>query len=159
MQKSRISIIFSNLFYKLKELVKEKFISLKKNRLENTENEPDFTKKRQYVGNIIISVLTEAISVRKGLLLFPQGCEDPSIHAAWHALCHYEADEDIKARDIEYNNQQIELLEMIAFEFKDGNPLPQNIIDAYKPYYHDDPISYEKGLKGVVKKLFRFLNI
>ena len=119
----------------------------------------DIVKQRQFVGNIIIAVLTEKISVKKGLLLFPKGCEDPSIHAAWHALCHYEADEDIKAKDAEYTDQQVELLELIAFTFKDGNPLPQNIIDAYKPYYQEDPISYDTGLKGVIKKLFRFVNL
>ena len=118
----------------------------------------DLIKQRQFVGNIIIAVLTEKINVKKGLLLFPKGCEDPSIHAAWHALCQYEADEDIKAKDIDYNDQQIELLEFIAFTFKDGNPLPQNIIDAYKPYYQEDPISYETGLKGFIKKLLRFVN-
>lgn len=118
----------------------------------------NITKQRQLVGNIIIAVLTERINVKKGLLLFPKGIEDPSIHAAWHALCHYEADEDIKAKDIEYNNQQIELLEMIAFTFKDGSPLPQNIIDAYKPYYQKDPISYKEGIRGVIKKLLRFVN-
>lgn len=118
----------------------------------------DITKQRQLVGNIVIAVLTERISVKKGLLLFPKGVEDPSIHAAWHALCHYEADEDIKAKDIEYNNQQIELLEMIAFTFKDGSPLPQNIIDAYKPYYKEDPISYKDGFNGIIKKLLRFVN-
>ena len=120
--------------------------------------EKDYTKERQLTGNIIIAVLTERISVKKGLLLFPKGCADPSVQAAWHALCHYEADEDIRAKDIEYNNQQIELLEMIAFAFKDGSPLPQNIIKAYHPYYKDDPISYETGLKGFVKKFLRFIN-
>ena len=120
--------------------------------------EKDYTKERQLTGNIIIAVLTERISVKKGLLLFPKGCADPSVQAAWHALCHYEADEDIRAKDIEYNNQQIELLEMIAFAFKDGSPLPQNIIEAYHPYYKDDPISYETGLKGFVKKFLRFIN-
>ena len=126
------------------------FISLMK--------EKDYTKERQLTGNIIIAVLTERISVKKGLLLFPKGCADPSVQAAWHALCHYEADEDIRAKDIEYNNQQIELLEMIAFAFKDGSPLPQNIIEAYHPYYKDDPISYETGLKDFVKKFLRFIN-
>lgn len=123
------------------------------------DSDIDVIKQRQLAGNIIIAVLTERISVKKGLLLFPKGCEDPSVHAAWHALCHYEADEDIKAKDVEYNNQQVELLEMIAFTFKDGNPLPQNIIDSYKPYYHDDPISYEDGVKGFVKRLLRFVNL
>lgn len=127
-------------------------ISIKK------EKEPDFSAQRKFIGNVIISVLTERISVKQGLLMFPSGCEDESIHAAWHALCHYEADEDIKKKDIDFNNQQIELLELIAFEFKDGNPLPQNIIDAYKPYYKDDPIFYEPGLKGLIKKLLRFVS-
>lgn len=125
---------------------------------KKSEKPDDYIKERQYVGNIIISVLTERISVQKGLLLFPKGCQDDSIRAAWHALCHYEADEDIKAKDIEYNNQQVELLEMIAFEFKDGNPLPQNVIDSYKPFYEDDPISYESGLQGFVKRLLRYVN-
>lgn len=150
MQNNRISIILS----KIKSYIKEK-----KNSLDNKlDQEIDYTAQRQHVGNIIIGVLTERISVKKGLLLFPKGCEDPSIHAAWHALCHYEADEDIKRENRAFNDQQIELLEMIAFEFKDGNPLPQNIINAYKPYYQDDPISYESGLKGLVKKLLRFIS-
>lgn len=131
-------------------------ISIKK--AKETSQEKDFTAQRQFVGNIIIAVLTERISVREGLLLFPKGCEDPSIHAAWHALCHYEADEDLKATDINFNNQQVELLEMIAFEFKDGNPLPQNIVSAYRPYYKDDPIFYEPGIKGFFKRLLRFVN-
>lgn len=128
-------------------------------RISITEPEDiDYTAQRQLVGNIVIAVLTEQITVKQGLLLFPKGCEDPSIVAAWHAVCHYEADEDIKEKNIDYNNQQVELLELIAFEFKDGNPLPQNIVEAYKPYYKDDPISYENGLKGLIKRLFRFVN-
>ncbi len=118
----------------------------------------DFCAERQFVGNIVISVLTERISVSRGLLLFPKGGEDPSIRSAWHALCHYEADDEIRSKDVEYNNEQVEFLEMIAFTFKDGEPLAQNIIDAYAPFYKDDPISYEEGWRGLFKRLFRFLN-
>lgn len=121
--------------------------------------ESDFVEQRKYVGKIIIAVLTERIIVRRALELFPKGIADESVRTAWHALCHYEADEDLRKKDIEYNNEQVSFLEMIAFEFKDGNPLPQNIIDSYKPYYQDNPISYESGLKGVLKKLFRFLSM
>lgn len=126
--------------------------------MHNSDSGLDFISERQLVGNIIIAVLTERISVKNGLLMFPKGCEDPSVNAAWHALCHYEADEEIRLKDIEYNNQQVELLELIAFTFKDGNPLPQNIIDSYKPFYKDNPISYENGIKGFLKKLFRFVS-
>lgn len=149
MQNNRISIILSDI---------KSFVQKKVKSLDRSDQEIDYTAQRKYVGNIIIAVLTERLSVKDGLLRFPKGCDDPSIHAAWHALCHYEADEDIKEKNIDFNDQQIELLEMIAFEFKDGNPLPQNIIDAYKPYYQDDPISYESGMKGFFKKLLRFVN-
>lgn len=152
MQSERISIIILNIKTAIVNKYKQLFEKKK-------PQEIDYTADRKFVGNIIISVLTEQINVQRGLLLFPKGCKDESIRAAWHALCHYEADEDIRKNDIEYNNVQVELLEMIAFTFKDGNPLPQNIIDSYKPYYQDDPISYEAGIKGVLKKLFRFLNL
>ena len=154
-----------NLF-KLLEKITTKIKNIKALKLRKApqgfNDEPDsaqMIKDRKYVGNIIIAVLTERITVQRGLLLFPKGFTDPSIRAAWHAVCHYEADEDIKKQDVEYNNQQIELLEMIAFAFKDGNPLPQNIIDSYKPFYADAPISYESGLKGLVKRLLRFINL
>ena len=150
MFKSRISLIFDNILFSIKEKSK-KYHTTK-------SEEPDYTSQRRYVGNIVISVITEQITVQRALTLFPKGCNDPSIRAAWHAICHYEADEELKSKDIEFNNQQLELLEMIAFAFKDGEPLPQNIIEAYKPYYKDNPISYEKGLSGILKKLFRFIS-
>ena len=155
MQNSGISIIIAKID-KIKTVIKEKINKM--SAAHSRQEELECIKQRQLAGNIIIAVLTERITVRKGLLLFPKGFTDPSVHAAWHALCHYEADEDIKAKDLEFNNQQIELLELIAFTFKDGKPLPQNIIEAYKPYYQDDPISYENGIKGLIKKLLRFIN-
>lgn len=150
MFKSRISLIFHNIIFSIKERIE------KVKAVQNEEK--DYTSQRQYVGNIVIAVITERITVQRALTLFPKGCDDPSVRAAWHALCHYEADEELKNKDIEFNNQQLELLEMIAFTFKDGEPLPQNIIEAYKPYYKDNPISYEKGLSGFLKKLFRFIS-
>lgn len=150
MFKSRISLIFHNIIFSIKERIE------KVKAVQNEEK--DYTSQRQYVGNIVIAVITERITVQRALTLFPKGCDDPSVRAAWHALCHYEADEELKNKDIEFNNQQLELLEMIAFAFKDGEPLPKNIIEAYKPYYKDNPISYEKGLSGFLKKLFRFIS-
>lgn len=118
----------------------------------------DYTKDRQYVGHIIINVLTERINVQKALLLFPKDSEDPSIQAAWHALCHYEADEDISSKDNLFLQEQLEYLEFIAFTFKDGKELPQNIIDSYKQYHEEVLIPHAKGLGGLVKKLFKSIN-
>lgn len=153
MQNTRIGIIVLNLISSIKNKLQiaQEQVALDK--------EASFVVQRKYVEKIIIAVLTDRMSVRRGLTLFPQGSEDESVRTAWHALCHYEADEDLRKNDIEYNNEQVAFLEMIAFEFKDGNPLPQNIIDSYKPYYKDNPITYEAGLKGIIKKLFRFLSM
>lgn len=118
----------------------------------------DYTKDRQYVGHIIINVLTERINVQKALLLFPKDSEDPSIQAAWHALCHYEADEDISSKDNLFLQEQLEYLEFIAFTFKDGKELPQNIIDSYKQYHEEALIPHAKSFGGLIKKLFKKIN-
>lgn len=125
---------------------------------KRSEPQADYSKERQNAGDIIIGVLTEHLTVREGLLRFPKSL-DLSVQAAWHALCHYEADEDIRKHDLEYANQQQELLEMIAFTFKDGKDLPRNIIDSYKPYHPETLINPEKGLKGLVSRLTRFINV
>ncbi len=122
--------------------------------------EIDYTKPRQQVGNIIIGVLTERIPVREGLLLFPKyALKDQSIQAAWHALCHYEADEDMKASDPEYVKEQVSLLEMIAFEFKDGKDLPVNIIEGYQDFYDEALVAPEKGIDGIIARICRFINL
>lgn len=124
------------------------------------KKEIDYSEPRKLAGSIIIAVLTERIPVQKGLLMFPKNSmEDPSLQAAWHALCHYEADEDIKRRDIEYANEQLELMELIAFTFKDGKDLPQNIIHSYSPYYDEALIAPEKGINGLLSRLLRYINL
>lgn len=124
------------------------------------KKEPDYTESRKFVGKIYIGVLTEKITVKEGLLMFPkEAMGDFSIQAAWHALCHYEADEDIRARDIQYCNEQQELLELVAFTFKDGKPLPQNIIASYEKYYDEALIEEGRGLRAIFSKLTRNINI
>ncbi len=153
MQNTRIGIIVSNIIF----LIRNKLQKIREN--ASSKEESDFVVQRKYVGKLIIAVLTERINVRRALLAFPKGCEDESVRTAWHALCHYEADEDLRKTDIEYNNEQVSFLEMIAFEFKDGNQLPQNIIDSYKSFYKDSSMLYESTYKGIIKKLFRFLSM
>lgn len=120
----------------------------------------DYTSQRKIAGEIIIGVLTEHICVREGLLKFPKDAvSDPSVQAAWHALCHYEADEDLRRRDINYANEQQELLELIAFTFKDGKELPLNIISSYSKYHSEVLIAPQKGFKAILRKLTRFINI
>lgn len=128
---------------------------------EKKDEQPvDYTAARQFAGKVIIGVLTEHICVREGLLRFPKDAlDDPSIQAAWHALCHYEADEDLRRRDRVFADEQQELLELIAFTFKDGKELPQNIISAYSKYHSEVLIAPQKGWRAMLRKLTRFINI
>ena len=125
-------------------------------RFENAQNPLE---QRMFVGKIIIAVLTERISVKRALLLFPKDAEDLSVQAAWHALCHFEADEDIKRKNPDYEQEQLEYLEFIAFTFKDGKELPENIIASYKKFHQETLLPHKSNIFGVIKKLFKSINV
>lgn len=118
-------------------------------------------KNRQKVSGLIISVLTNQTTVRSALLEFPSDRFDQSIECAWHALLHYEADEDLRAKDIEYKEEQDEYLYFISDLFKDGRDLPANIVKGYKDFYGGIHVSSqeEEGFWAKLLRLLRFINI
>lgn len=113
---------------------------------------------RKYVSRLIFSVLTERRKVREAIKLFPE-TKDKSIICAYHALVHYEADEDIRYMDIEYRDAQDDYLENIAQLLASGAPLPKNIIKEYEPYYKGVSRVWTDGLQGFLKEFLRFINI
>ena len=121
--------------------------------------ETDFAKQRLYVSQLLLDVLCDKISVKDALLKFPKDVDDGSIIASWHALSHYEADEDLRAKDPQYKAAQDDYMEFIAFSLRDNKDLPLNIVNAYNPYYKDMPIADNTTIKGITHKLLRFLNI
>ncbi len=114
---------------------------------------------RKFVSKIILEALTEKCCVRDALLKFPPESTDPSIQTAWKALCYLEADEDIRKKDKDYAQEQNDYIEMIAFTLQKGDELPKNIINAYTPYKTNALIPHSSGIKGVISKLTKFLNI
>ena len=90
---------------------------------------------RMLVSELIRKVLVGVISVREAVTMFPFDTDDKSIEAAYHALIHYEADEDLRKRDILYKEEQDEYLELIFQTLGNGESLPDNIIRNYKKYY------------------------
>lgn len=112
---------------------------------------------RMAVSSLIFKVLTAQVSVRDALVSFPVDIKDPSIQCAWHALAHYEADEDIRLKDYQFASEQDEYLEMLAFTLQKGDPLPQNIIISYNDYYEEAMIPRSKGFKSWFKSLFKFI--
>ncbi len=113
---------------------------------------------RKFVGRLIYSVLAERKSVREALMLFPDST-DKNIECAYHALVHFEADEDLRYQDFEYREEQNDYLELIAQTLSEGRCLPRNIIEDYEPYYKGIAHKWKKGSKWFWKEFFRIINI
>ncbi len=115
---------------------------------------------RKYVAELIRYVLTGSLSVRDALLNYPRRSNsDQSLTAAYHALIHYEADEDLRARDTLYKEEQDDYLEMLSHILEKGEDLPDNVIKNYKKYYKSANIPNGNDAIGLVKSFLRFLNI
>jgi len=119
--------------------------------MENLEN-------RKFVSRLIMAVLTEQINVREAIKRFPDTA-DRNIECAYHALLHYEADDEMRAKDIEYREAQDDYLEYIAQTLDSGKDLPKNIIDEYKPYYSGTAGLWDNSPNGFWKEFRRFINI
>ena len=113
---------------------------------------------RKFVGRLIYAVLTERKNVREAIKLFPE-TKDLNIECAYHALVHYAADEEIRYRDIEYREAQDDYLEFLAQTLSEGNYLPKNIIEEYKPYYKGTAKLWQEGFQGFLKEFRRFINL
>ena len=103
-------------------------------------------------------MLTQRKTVREAISLFPE-TKDKNIECAYHALVHYEADEDLRYKDFEYREEQDDYLEFIAQTLVEGKDLPKNIIADYEEFYHGTARPWTSGLKGFVKEFLRFINL
>lgn len=122
-------------------------------------SDKNFIEDRKYVSRLIYMVLTGDLHVKDALLKFPKDINDRSITAAYHALVHYEADEDIKKYDADYRDEQVEYLEFVAEVLQKGIDLPKNIIKSYDKYYKNIKTPHSATLKGIIESLCRFLNV
>ena len=114
---------------------------------------------RQIVSCLIKRVLASDLVVREAINSFPDDIEDESIKAAYHALVHYEADEDLRSKDDLYKEEQNDYLLMISETLAKGEDLPVNIISGYKEYYKTANIKNEDNFKGKLKSFFKMLNV
>lgn len=114
---------------------------------------------KELAAKLIVLVLTNKLSVREAILRFPKNSDNQSIKAAYHALIHYEADEDMRSRDLEFQEEQDEYLALIAELLQNNKELPQNIINGYAGYNHEIEFSGYKIIKKFLKPLCKFLNI
>ena len=126
---------------------------------KKTKKEEIKLQERKYAAQLIRYVLMQEICVRDAVSDFPHASSDKSIVAAYHALIHYEADEDLRTRDALYKEEQDDYLEMLSQILEKGGDLPDNIIRNYKKYYKSANIPNGNDIRGFIKSFFRFLNI
>ncbi len=112
---------------------------------------------RVFVSELIRKVLVGELSVAKALPLFPSDTHDKSIEAAFHALVHYEADEDLRKHDILYREEQDDYLTLVFQTLEQGNSLPDNIIRNYEKYYKRADIPMPNDFKSNIIRFWRFI--
>ena len=114
---------------------------------------------RAVVSELLKEVLLGQLCVREAMLKYPRDTQDESLIAAYHALIHYEADEDMRAHDIMYRQEQDDYIAFISETLSKGEDLPRNIIDNYKEFYDTAPILHNKGIRGFIKSFWKNLNV
>ena len=114
---------------------------------------------RLLTAELVRKALLGFLPVREALLMFPADTKDKSIQAAFFALLHLAADEDLRKQDILYREEQDEYLEMISQTLESGKDLPDNIIKAYEKYYKEANIPHANTFVGKLKSFFRYMNI
>lgn len=113
---------------------------------------------RILVGNLLREVRIGRRKVREALLLYPKDTTDDSLIVAYHALIHYEADEDLRRSDELYKEEQDDYIEFLSYILGRGEDVPQNIIDNYKNYYDSAPILHDNTIAGFFKGFWKSLN-
>lgn len=115
-------------------------------------------KARENTGKVLYMVIEGSISPFEATKYFPKNIDDISLKIAWHALLHYDADEDIRNSDSDYAQEQILYIETLARILSEGNSLPQNMLNDYEEIYKATILPKEYNWLGKLKAFFRFLN-
>ena len=123
------------------------------------EEKKDFRLERIQVSELIMDVLVGKTCVREALLKFPKNCEDKAVSVAWHALVHFEADEDIARRDILFRDIQIDFLEGLYNILSQGHDLPENLIRGYNKYHNGVDTENSSGREYFWHEMRKNLNI
>jgi hypothetical protein len=83
-----------------------------------------FIKHRKAGAEILQLVLDGELSPVQGKDRWPDSKEDSMLEAAFHMLCHFEDDDDIRTRDPKYADWQVGELTKMIFQLK-GESLSQ----------------------------------
>lgn len=114
---------------------------------------------RLKVAKLIKLVLLDKISVSQALKQFPKEKNDINIKCAFDALMYREADEEYRAKVVDYAEIQDEFLADLANILNQNEPLPQNVIEQYQMYHKENLMGeWDKPLKSILKNFKRMIN-
>lgn len=114
---------------------------------------------REFVANLIKKVLMKEISVATACKNFPKNTNDRSISAAFFALAHIEADENLRAKSSQYSDEQDDYLLTISQYLEQNQDLPINILQEYAKFYEKPPIYKKINWKFIIEELKRKINL
>ena len=114
---------------------------------------------RRICARLIKEVLAGRRITREALKLFPKSSDDKSVIAAYHALIHYEADEDLAKKDILFKDIQVDFLEGLCNILSQGHDLPENLIRGYNKYHNNVDTVNSTGREYFWHEMKKNLNI
>ncbi len=112
---------------------------------------------RKLVGILLYDIISNKITPFDAVQKFPRDINDTSIKIAWHAIIHFDSDEDIRKNDNLYSQEQIKYLEGIGKILLQGEPLPENILNEYENIYEETVLPKRASVKEYIKSIFRFI--
>ena len=115
-------------------------------------------KEREATGKILFSLISGVLTSFEATKYFPKNSEDISVKIAWHALLHFDADEEIRLKDADFAQEQLNYLESLAKILSEGNELPHNMLQDYEALYMTTVMPKRYDFWGKLKAFFRFIN-
>ena len=112
---------------------------------------------RKFVGILLYDIISRKIPPFEAIQKFPKDIEDSSVKIAWHAIIHFDADEDIRKQDNLHAQEQMSYLESLGKILLEGHPLPENILTEYENLYQETILPKRVTFKEYLKSIFRFI--
>ena len=112
---------------------------------------------RKMVGILLYDIISRKITPFEAIQKFPKDIDDISVKIAWHAIIHFDSDEDIRKKDNLYAHEQMLYIESLAKILLEGNPLPENILSEYEDLYQETILPKKVTFKEYLKSVFRFI--
>ncbi len=115
---------------------------------------------RKQASILVEAVLDEEISARAALNSWPrEGNEDASVGCAYTMLWYFEADEDRHHLEVYYLDAQIQLFREVINYLKQGQSLPDALIQEYKDKFAPSELHYAKIWQDPIKWLQQQMNL